>query len=554
MSNKPFRLRSLFANQTDKWLLAWFLAVVVALSVIGLLMLSGWFISAAAVAGMLALGSHSFNYMVPAAVIRMFAMLRTAGRYGEMMLSHHAVLGLLQQLRVDFFNKFARLPTAHLSNQLSDVHSGHVMHRLTHDIDILNEFPLRVVSPWLVAWLSVALLSALSFVWLGNGMVAGILLIAFLGLPAVLAYLGKSTAKALQDLAETRRVGLLNPLSAVTHLLIWQSLQTQLQHFYHLETQHTKLQQNIQHRQSLTLLVMNWLMAGAVMLVLWQFYQTPTLLSVPILLALILGIFALLDLLSPLVAHHLALGNSINARDKLNALTKPSVSHAPSPVPVKLTTDAPLTLNVHQLCAKLPSAIVGITGLTFSATQSRPLLITGRSGAGKSTLLQVLAYELPPQKGVITLNGIDWQNLRDTTDFIGYLGQEIDIFDQTLASNLRLGKPDAGDDELWQVLDLVGLKTWAGEQPEKLDTPLGEYGRGLSGGQARRVALARLLLSPKMVLLLDEPFAGLDQDSIQRLWHNLRQHHQGLLIIATHYMGFDKAVDVVNLPEPDLVN
>ena len=67
---QPFRLRQLFSSQRDKWLLAAFLAIITALSVICLLMVSGWFISAAAIAGIVALGSHSFNYMVPAAIIR----------------------------------------------------------------------------------------------------------------------------------------------------------------------------------------------------------------------------------------------------------------------------------------------------------------------------------------------------------------------------------------------------------------------------------------------------------------------------------------------------
>lgn len=157
---QPFRLRQLFSSQRDKWLLAAFLAIITALSVIGLLMVSGWFISAAAIAGIVALGSHSFNYMVPAAIIRVLAMVRTAGRYGEMMLSHHAVFGLLQQLRVRFFSRFAKLPLTHLSDT---VQSSHAMHRLTHDIEMLNEFPLRVVSPWLIAVAGTLLVGALLF-------------------------------------------------------------------------------------------------------------------------------------------------------------------------------------------------------------------------------------------------------------------------------------------------------------------------------------------------------------------------------------------------------
>ena len=103
----PLTLRHLAASRRGMWALAWLLGMLTLLATVGLLALSGWFISAAALAGMLSLASaYTFNYFGPAAIIRLFAIVRTAGRYGEMMLSHHAVLGLLQQLRVDFFNKF----------------------------------------------------------------------------------------------------------------------------------------------------------------------------------------------------------------------------------------------------------------------------------------------------------------------------------------------------------------------------------------------------------------------------------------------------------------
>ena len=181
-------------------------------------------------------------------------------------------------------------------------------------------------------------------------------------------------------------------------------------------------------------------------------------------------------------------------------------------------------------------------------------MITGRSGAGKSTLLQVLAHELAPQQGSIELNGMDWLALPNTPALTGYLGQQIDIFDQTLATNLRLGSADAGDEQLWQVLDSVGLKDWARNQPLQLQTPLGEYGQAISGGQARRIALARLLLSPKQILLLDEPFAGLDKKSREALWQMLVQHQQqGILIIVTHHLWqTDQPINIVQLPEPDV--
>lgn len=557
-SHQTFRLTQLFSTQLDKWLIAACLGMMTALSVIGLLMTSGWFISAAAMAGMVALGSHNFNYLVPAAIIRVMAMVRTAGRYGEMMVSHHAVFGLLQRLRVRFFTQFARLPLANLSSTLQ---STHAMHRLTHDIEVLNELPLRVVSPWLVATTASLLVATLLYQYEVNPVLIATFLIAGLMLPALLTWRSIKHARAHQALAESRRVSLLNPLSALTHLLIWQRWQSELTAFNSLDTQHTHQQKRIQRAQSLVMLIMQWLIAAVLVGLLVGFYHTPLVISVPMLLALFLGIMGMTDLLAPLVTHSLALGNSLAAKQQLNELLNPSLqpshylNHDLTPLPIDVARlNAPLTLTIHQLAGKMPQAIVGFKAFSLTATQGIPVLITGRSGAGKSTLLQVLAHELAPQQGSIELNGMDWLALPNTPALTGYLGQQIDIFDQTLATNLRLGNADASDEQLWQVLGKVGLKDWARSQPLQLQTPLGEYGQAISGGQARRIALARLLLSPKKILLLDEPFAGLDKKSREALWQMLVQHQQqGILIIVTHHLWQTECpINIVQLPEPDV--
>lgn len=558
-SHQTFRLTQLFSTQLDKWLIAALLGIMTALSVIGLLMTSGWFISAAAMAGMVALGSHSFNYLVPAAIIRVMAMVRTAGRYGEMMVSHHAVFGLLQRLRVRFFNQFARLPLANLSSTLQ---STHAMHRLTHDIEVLNELPLRVVSPWLVATTASLLVATLLYQYEVNPVLIAIFLIAGLMLPAMLTWRSIKHARAQQALAESRRVSLLNPLSALTHLLIWQRWQSELTAFNSVDTQHTHQQKRIQRAQSLVMLIMQWLIAAVLVGLLVGFYHTPLVISVPMLLALFLGIMGMTDLLAPLVTHSLALGNSLAAKHQLNELLNPSLqpshhlNHDLAPLPIDVARlNAPLILIINQLAGKMPQAIVGFKAISLTATQGIPVLLTGRSGAGKSTLLQVLAHELAPQQGSIELNGIDWLALQNTPALTGYLGQQIDIFDQTLATNLRLGSTDASDEQLWQVLGKVGLKDWARSQPLQLQTPLGEYGQAISGGQARRIALARLLLTPKKILLLDEPFAGLDKKSREAMWQMLVQHQQqGILIIVTHHLWQTECpINIVQLPEPDVL-
>ena len=108
-SNQPFKLRELISTQVWVWILAWLLGLVTVWSVLGLSMVSGWFVTMSAVAGLVAVGTHTFNYMMPAAIIRTFAIARTLSRYGDLMVSHHAVFGLLKDLRVRFFADWASL-------------------------------------------------------------------------------------------------------------------------------------------------------------------------------------------------------------------------------------------------------------------------------------------------------------------------------------------------------------------------------------------------------------------------------------------------------------
>ena len=218
-----FRLRDMFKPSFDLWVISWILGLVTALSMITLLMISGWFITGAALAGMIAVGSHSFNYMLPAGIIRMLAMARTAGRYGELMVSHNAVFDLLKTLRLRFFNRLAALP---LVQQRNTLHASQYMHRLVSDIDKLDEFILRVISPWLIA--SVSLLLLAGFIgWAlplsaTSKMIIYLLLLSALLLPLMASLKGIQSAKRLSQISESRRQKLLAPLAIITPLLLWQ--------------------------------------------------------------------------------------------------------------------------------------------------------------------------------------------------------------------------------------------------------------------------------------------------------------------------------------------
>ena len=576
-----FRLRDMFKPSFDLWVFSWILGLVTALSMIALLMISGWFITGAALAGMIAVGSHAFNYMLPAGIIRMLAMARTAGRYGELMVSHNAVFDLLKTLRLRFFNRLAALP---LIQQRNTLHASQYMHRLVNDIDKLDEFILRVISPWLVGSVSVLLL-ALFISWaLPVSAVSKItiylLLLLALLLPLIVSLRGINRAKKLSQVSEARRQKLLAPLAIITQLLLWRQWQTQTKSYIAQDNELQKLEWSAQKLRSTVMLLIQWFFYAAVLVVLFSIFQLSSNatspqavlnnIDVPLVLAVTLGLLGIQEIIVPLGQHYLALGNSVSAKDRLNALLTASELEPNSEKTIfdnktdenysasnhKLKNHAGLKLptgllnaKLTQVSAKIPNALVGAQDVNVSMHSGTPLIIKGPSGCGKSTLLQALAGELPLTSGHVTLNDANWFDY-DWQDQLGYLGQQLDIFDQTLAANLRLGKPDATDDELLVALDKVGLLPWLHAQPQGLDTPLGEYGAAISGGQARRVALARLLLKPRRVLLLDEPFAGLDVETREKVWHSVRVHQQqDLLIVVSHHEWDMGQCDVLRLKE-----
>ncbi|MGO2734689.1 amino acid ABC transporter ATP-binding/permease protein [Psychrobacter sp.] len=562
-----FRLRDMFKPSFDLWLISWLLGLIFAISIIALLMISGWFITSAALAGMLAVGSHAFNYMVPAGIIRMLAMARTASRYGELMVSHHAVFDLLKTLRLSFFNRLAAKP---LAEQRQALHSAQYMHRLVSDIDKLDEFILRVISPWLISTITMILLAVFIGFVLPISTLLKLVIFALLTLalflPLCASYLGIAQAQRLAEASESRRHKLLAPLAIITQLLLWQQWYTQTKDYTAQDNALQKLEWQAQKQRSGYILGIQWLFYLSILAVLFAVATSDTSASfnVPLILAVILGLLGIQEIVVPLGQNYLSLGNSIAAKNRLNALLKqqsdsanmtkdkvskvdatnePAEINVPHPS-LPLPTDV-LTAELKNVYAKIPKALVGAQNVSASIQSGTPLIIRGPSGCGKSTLLQMLAGELPALSGEVTLNGKAWNDY-DWKDQLGYLGQQLDIFDQSLAANLRLGKANASDAELIAALDKVGLSSWLRAQPQGLATPLGEYGAAISGGQARRIALARLLLKPRRVLLLDEPFAGLDTDNRAQVWQNVRAHQKNdLLIIVSHHewnMGHCKSL------------
>jgi ATP-binding cassette subfamily C protein CydC len=181
------------------------------------------------------------------------------------------------------------------------------------------------------------------------------------------------------------------------------------------------------------------------------------------------------------------------------------------------------SIRAEQLACGWPGAAPVLTGFDLDLPPGRRVAIVGGSGCGKTTLLVTLAGLLPRAGGRLTLDGedlatIDPQVVRRTVSFTA---EDAHIFTTTVRENLRVADPGADDPQVRTALVRAGLGTWLGELPDGLDTRLGSGGTGLSGGERRRLLLARTLLVGAGVLLLDEPGEHLDPQTADALVYDV---------------------------------
>ncbi|MCG7600840.1 thiol reductant ABC exporter subunit CydD [Halomonas sp. McH1-25] len=241
--------------------------------------------------------------------------------------------------------------------------------------------------------------------------------------------------------------------------------------------------------------------------------------------------------LRDLGAHYHAKAEAEAAADDLMPLlaARPPVTKRRHgwPVPERLG----ITLE-NVTCRYAEQSAPALDDISLTIRPGETIGVVGPSGAGKSTLFNLLMGFLPPESGMLkthdgthidTLAPEAWQSA------IGWLGQRPAIVSGTLADNLRLADPDADDVALRQALREVALTDWVGALPLGLATPLGDGGQPVSGGEARRIALARTFLRRAPLLLLDEPVASLDRASEAHVMRTLaRLKQERTLVMLTH--------------------
>ena len=186
--------------------------------------------------------------------------------------------------------------------------------------------------------------------------------------------------------------------------------------------------------------------------------------------------------------------------------------------------------------------------VSFRLAPGRKVALVGRSGAGKSTIAALMVRFLDPDAGRVTLGATDARALRqqDVRSLVTLDAQEAYLFSTTIRENVRLANPSAGDDEIERALRRAQIWEWVASLPDGWDTFVGEEGTLVSGGERRRIALARTFLADAPVVVLDEPTAHLDQETAERLVEDALHATEGrTVLLITHRPEGLAAVDEI---------
>ncbi len=507
---------------------------------VGLLGLSGWFITATALTGLLiaAGGTAWLDIYTPGGGIRFFALARTVSRYFERLYNHDTVLRLLADVRVVLFSKLTKASAATTGRK----RPADWLNRLTSDVDTLDTLYLQLIAPPGLA------LAGLILFALVLGVVAPLLLWALLPLallPAVLFLLARRTlASSSSQGRETEAlrgqlVDMLEGSAELQAAQLWTSQTESLLARSHRLNDHRQYRENqtaLANGVTLLAIQLAALLALLLGLDLWRAGQ----LSGPVALLFTLAVLGVGEAFSGLPAAFSRLGATLGAAERLNdeggsATATCSGEGALSPGKLQLE-HITLVRNGERL----------FRPISIDLPVGHRLAAIGHSGCGKSSLLDYLAGVGNTAEGELRLSGARcWLNGSPAwRSGISYLSQRTHLFSDTVRANLLMAKPDATERELLAVLEALALTGLIEKLPQGLDTWIGDQGRMLSGGERRRLALARALLRPSWLLLLDEPFTGVDQDTIHHICQRLEPWLKGrTCLMAAHDLRALPAVD-----------
>jgi len=517
------------------------LGTLTVLAGVGLMGLAGYLISRSA--------EHPpvLSLTVAIVAVRAFGIGRPVARYGERLASHDLAFRVLARMRVAFYSRLEPLVPA----RTGGFRRGDLLARMVGDVDAMQNLFLRGISPPLVAaataTISVGVCTA--FLPAAAVVLAIGLLLAGLAVPALAALAGRRTATRQARARAELTAELVDLLRGAPELVALGADRAALARIRALDAELVRLAR----RDAVAggfVEGLGTLVAGLTVVGVLAVCVTATgegALDRVMIAALALGTMAAFEATTPLPAVALGLQATIEAGRRLLAvigqqpgITDPDASAGPP---------ADTTVALERVGVEATDGDTwGLGGLDLRLGAGHRIALLGHSGCGKSTVAGLLVRFLDPTTGRVSLGGTDLRALRqrDLRSLVTLDTQEAYLFSTTIRENVRLARPDAGDDAIEAALRRARIWDWVASLPDGWDTLVGEEGGLVSGGERRRIALARTFLAGAPVLVLDEPTAHLDPPTARALMHDVLAATDGRsVLLITHRPEDSGAVDEI---------
>ncbi|WP_345853474.1 heme ABC transporter ATP-binding protein/permease CydC [Shewanella algae] len=542
----------LFRRQSLMMFVGLLLTVTTLMAGIGLLSLSGWFLSATAVAGLALATAETFNYFTPAGGVRFLSIARTASRYGERLATHEATFRILTDLRLWAWRSL--LPLS--ERNLSGMRRGDLLNRLVADIDTLDHLYLRLLTP-LTAFL-LMLLALTTFIgWFDLNLAILLctgLLLSWLLLPSVFYLLGRQPGRELIEARRSYRVRLLEWLSGQAELSLFSDAKDGAAESFRAELDRAEQSWFASQKAMAAITGLSQAMLilchGLLVLLLLWFAAAgvgPAVPPGPLLAMVLFATLACIEMMMPLAGAFQHLSSVLLAAKRVSELTEQrSDIEFPAVSAAMPESGALIIKDVHFGYTDTQPVL---QGLSLQVSAGSKVALLGKTGSGKSSLLALITRQWQPQQGEILLGGVPVASLDEKTlrASMTVVSQRVQLLSASLRDNLQLALPEkVTDDTLAEVLHQVGLEGLL--EGEGLNAWIGEGGRQLSGGEQRRIGLARALLRDAPLLLLDEPTEGLDRRTEQEILKLLLQFAKDkTLVMISHRLTGMAQMDAIHL-------
>lgn len=511
-------------------LLTLLLSLITLFAGIALLGLSGWFLTAAA----LSTAGPAFNLFAPSAGVRGLSFVRILSRYGEKLTGHDATLRLLSDLRVWLFTRL--FPLVPLANRFG---RGDLVSRLLADVEALDTLFLLALGPISTAVLAGALMTGVLAVFLPGAaaIYALFFFAAVLLVPIGLVLVSRRTGAELVAATSQLRQSVLDGVDGQRDFVLFGATDLATARTADAAGRLAAARRKLGLIAAIAAGLVQALAAAAMLGVLATGLSALEAGAVdgPLLAGLLLAVIASFEASTMLVRSATRLAGAAAAAERLEAVARTPAAVLDPATPAPLAPGGEVDFRSVRFGYDPDHPVLG--PLDFTIRDGEAVAIAGPSGAGKSTIAHLLVRLADPQAGAVRVAGCDIRSVsREALRArVALMTQDAPVFLDTVRANLLIGRHAAGDADLWHVLEKVRLADFVRSLPQGLDAVVGEAGRTLSAGQARRLCLARTLLSDAAVLVFDEPTSGLDFETEAALLAELPSLARGrTAIVITH--------------------